>query len=110
MTDAAISYYRYDYPDVPGSHGVDTSIAAATDMAPVAGTLRHMVLTAVKAAGSRGLTTNEIADTLNIDRNSLQPRTTELKLLGQIEDSGQRRANANGKRAIVWTATKGGDE
>ena len=41
-----------------------------------------------------------------MERTTVQPRTSELKLLGLIEDSGERRRNRNGKRAIVWVACK----
>jgi hypothetical protein len=39
-----------------------------------------------------------------MDRWSIQPRTSELKRKGLIRDSGQRRPNCTGKKAIVWTA------
>ncbi len=95
------------YPNHPGSRGIDTSVAAAADIAPVSGRLRKLVLEAVRNAGARGITTNEIAELCGIDRGSAQPRTSELKLLGLIRDSGYRRCNANGKKAIVWTAVGG---
>ena len=97
------------YPEVPGHRYVDTSIAAAAAIAPQCGRLQRLALAAIKAAGPSGLTTDELASRLGLDRGSVQPRTSELKLLGLIRDSGQRRRNANGKRAIVWTAT-GGEE
>jgi DNA-binding Lrp family transcriptional regulator len=61
-----------------------------------------MVRDEIANAGPHGATTNEIAERLGIDRGSVQPRTSELKLFGVIEDSGQRRFNRNGKAAIVW--------
>lgn len=96
------------YPTLPGHRGVDTSIRAAEEIAPAAGTLRAKVLAAIKATGAEGLTTNELVDRLGIDRDSLQPRTSELKAQGLIRDSGQRRRNANGKLSIVWAATARG--
>ena len=47
---------------------------------------------------------DELAARLNMDRWSIQPRTSELKRKGLIRDSGQRRPNCTGKMAIVWTA------
>lgn len=92
------------YPDTPGHRGVDTSVAAAEDIGPNLGRLQKSVHAEIKAAGPAGLTTNEIAARLDIDRSSVQPRTSELKVRGMIADSGMRRLNASGKRAIVWIA------
>jgi hypothetical protein len=58
----------------------------------------------IRDAGTQGLTADELAARLNMDRWSIQPRTSELKRKGLIRDSGQRRKNATGKLAIVWIA------
>jgi len=92
------------YPNTPGHRNVPTSVAAAGMMARVAGPLRRMVYRAVHEAGSRGLTTDEIAAALGMHRYSVQPRTSELKHDRQIRDSGRRRPNASGCNAIVWVA------
>lgn len=97
------------YPETPGHRWVDTSIEAAAAIEPHCGRLQRISLAAVKAAGSSGLTTDELAERLKVDRSSIQPRTSELKLMGLIGDSGQRRKNRSGIRAIVWTATGGAD-
>lgn len=94
------------YPDVPGHRGIDTSIDAAGDIAPSVGRLQRIVFDAIATAGAAGRSTNEIADQLQIDRGSIQPRTSELRSKRLIADSGQRRCNANGKQAIVWTLPK----
>jgi hypothetical protein len=93
------------YPDMPGHRGIETSIAAADMVAGIAGPLRRMVYKAVHEAGPRGLTTDEIAAALRMPRYSVQPRTTELKYDRRIRDSGRRRHNASGCRAIVWVVT-----
>jgi hypothetical protein len=90
------------YPHSPGDRGIDTSIAAGESIRPVLGNLQRMVLAAVCDAGERGATTNELAARLDMGRDSVQPRTSELRRLGRIADSGRRRPNANGKAAIVW--------
>ena len=90
------------YPDAPGHRDVDTSVAAADTLAPKLGRLQLMAQTAIRAAGARGLTADELAAHLDMDRWSIQPRTSELKRKGLIADSGKRRPNATGKMAIVW--------
>lgn len=93
-----------EYPSGPGHRGVETSIAAARDIELSVGHLQRVALRAIRAAGARGLTTNELAATVRVHRDSIQPRTSELRERGLIRDSGARRLNTNGKRAIVWIA------
>ncbi|CAN5899763.1 hypothetical protein BH24BAC1_BH24BAC1_36910 [soil metagenome] len=92
------------YPDSPGHRNVDTSIAAADALALKLGRLQRMAQAAISEAGPRGLTADELAARLEMDRWSIQPRTSELRRKGLIRDSGQRRPNGTGKLAIVWTA------
>lgn len=92
------------YPDTPGHRNVDTARAAADAMTPKLGRLQRMARRAICDAGSIGLTADELAARLGMDRWSIQPRTSELKRKGLIRDSGQRRPNATGKLAIVWIA------
>jgi hypothetical protein len=91
------------YPLYPGTKGTDTSAAAAADLAPKLGRLQNMALAAIREAGANGLTADELADKLGMDRWSIQPRTSELRLRRLIADSGARRRNSTGKQAIVWT-------
>lgn len=91
------------YPNAPGYQDTDTSREAAEAVEPAAKTIAALALVAIERAGATGLTAEELAETLRLDRVIVQPRTTELKLLGKVRDSGQRRHNASsGKRAIVW--------
>jgi hypothetical protein len=92
------------YPDAPGHRDVDTSIAAANALAPKLGRLQRMAEAAIREAGLYGLTADELAARLDMDRWSIQPRTSELRRKGLIRDSGLRRPNATGKQAIVWIA------
>ena len=92
------------YPAAPGHRGVETSVAARDTLAPKLGRLQRMAETAIREAGWLGLTADELATRLELDRWSIQPRTSELKRKGLIRDSGQRRSNATGKLAIVWVA------
>lgn len=93
------------YPDAPGHRNVETSIAAANALAVRLGRLQRMAQAAIHEAGEQGLTADELAAQLRMDRWSIQPRTSELKQKGLIHDSGQRRANSTGKLAIVWVAS-----
>lgn len=94
----------FEYPIGPGHRDVDTSVAAARDIEISVGRLQRIALRAIRAAGTHGLTTNELSAQVRISRDSMQPRTSELRELGLIRDSGARRLNSNGKRAIVWIA------
>lgn len=90
------------YPNAPGHRNVETSIAAAEALAPKLGRLQRMAVAAIRDAGADGLTADELAARLDMDRWSIQPRTSELKRKGLIRDSGLRRPNCTGKLAIVW--------
>lgn len=92
-----------EYPDTPGHRGIETSKAAAKAVAPKLGRLQNLVLSAIAERGAFGLTTDECAALLGVDRGSIQPRTSELRRKGLIVDSGRRRLNATKIRAIVWT-------
>lgn len=92
------------YPATPGHRGIDTSVSAAEAVAGIAGPMRRLVYKTIFTAGAHGLTTDEIAQALGMPRYSVQPRTTELRHHRRIKDSGRRRPNASGCRAIVWVA------
>ena len=72
------------YPDAPGHRSVETSIAAANAIAPKLGRLQRLAQTAIRDAGSHGLTADELAARLDMDRWSIQPRTSELRRKGLI--------------------------
>lgn len=90
--------------EMPARGKTDTSWQAAAAIAPKAGAIRATVLDWIKKAGANGLTTDEVTAIVGIDRGTVQPRTSELKVGGHIRDSGIRRKNDNGKKAIVWIA------
>jgi len=93
------------YPNAPGHRNVDTSISAANTLAPKLGPLQQKALAAIRSTGPRGLTADELAARLGLGRATIQPRTTELRRKGLVQDSGHRRLNSSGKRAIVWVAS-----
>lgn len=92
------------YPKSPGSKGGHgpRKMLPPTWPRNVGGS--KLVLAAVTEAGPVGLTADEVAARLELDRWSVQPRTSELRRLGLIGDSRQRRRNVTGKRAVVWVA------
>ncbi len=93
------------HPSVSGDRAVDKSIDAAREMKIAVGHLQRVALKAIRAAGGRGLTTNELVAAVRITRDAIQPRTSELRDRGLIRDSGARRRNETGIKAIVWVAT-----
>ena len=93
-----------EYPYSPGHCGIDTSADAARSIEIAASHLQRIALRAIRAAGARGLTTHELARLVAVHRDSIQPRTSELRRRGLIRDSGARRINPTGKHAIVWVA------
>lgn len=88
------------YPRAPGFKARDTSAEAAAEVKPKAPLLRNLCLDLLIA--STGLTADEVAGRAGFSVLSIRPRLTELSALGLIIDSGERRRNASGKRAIVW--------
>lgn len=95
------------YPERPGFKGEgvtrETSEAAADAIAPA--------VKALQGAALRSLATLERATVLECiartpyARESLQPRFTELKHLGLVRPTGERRRNPSGKSAAVLTLT-----
>lgn len=96
------------YPHSPGHRNVDTSVAAAEALKPRLGRLQRLVEATIREAGENGLTADELASRLDMNRWSIQPRTSELRRMGRIGDSGTRRLNSTGKKAIVWVAANQG--
>ncbi len=90
--------FSFRYPTGPGHRDTDTSREAASDMASRVTGLRLAVLGALR----EDRTADECAAALGESVLAIRPRLTELKRLGRITDTGERRANASGKRAIVW--------
>lgn len=90
----------FAYPHAAGYQARDTSKAAAA-VVPV-GTLQDRTLAVI--AKSNGLTADETAGRMGLSILSVRPRVTELARLGKVRDTGERRANGSGRKAIVWMA------
>jgi len=97
------------YPHSAGHRGVSTSIEAVEAINPHLGNLQSKVFADIKASGLSGRTSRECSASLGLDYDSVQPRISELRRMGKVRDSGFRRPNGTGKRAICWIATGGGE-
>ncbi len=94
------------YPDAPAYRGVETSVDATGAIAPKIGHSQRPTLAVIEQACGQGCTADEAAELCDIARWSIQRRVCELKLKGLIVDSGARRYNSTGRRAIVWVTTE----
>lgn len=92
------------YPYRAGYKARDTSRAAAQSTEPRAPRLRQLCIDQLMLCG--GLTTDECAANMGVDKLSIRPRFSELAALGKVRDSGERRENGSGKRAIVWVLVR----
>lgn len=94
-----------NYPHSPGFKTVqtETSAQAAAEIKTRAATLRDKCLIALARTP---LTADEVAERLNENILSIRPRLSELNKMSKIEDSGLRRENWSGKKAVVWRAIR----
>ncbi len=95
------------YPHCPGVKSMDdTTAKAALDIEGRATTLRNKVMAILS---HHPLTADECAEKMGESILSIRPRLSELRLVGKIVATGERRKNASGKSAIVWQVTIQGD-
>lgn len=88
------------YPETPGFKASGTSEEAAQAAQSNAGYYRNLC---VRALGEHGpMTADEVAARVGADRLTIRPRMSELRKMGTIRETGERRKNASGKRASVW--------
>ena len=78
-----------------------TSRDAATAMASKATALRERVYVTICAAGSRGMTSDEVALALGESVLAIRPRCSELRKALWIKPNGERRMNQSGLKAAV---------
>lgn len=91
------------YPYSPGFKEYSTSRDAAAKIAPTLSHRQREVLEALSRWGS--MTPDEVADHLSRTVLAVRPRLSELKQLGLIEKTGERRANQSGLMAAVYRLT-----
>lgn len=80
---------------------VDTSIAAYAAADTV--TQRQMVLDAISATGSYGMTADELVVDLGLPVNSVTPRVWELRKARKIVRTSEKRTTRFGRLAYVYT-------
>lgn len=88
----------------------DTSRKAALYNYPRSGTQRHKILTAIVAAGARGMTRDEIAGALHLPDSSTDARVLELKAGEWLKETDDVRRTRSGGEAHVLVATLKGVE
>lgn len=64
--------------------------------------VRTMVLTHIRQQGTTGATADEVEKVLGMLPQSVSARFTELKALGQIKPTGDKRKTRSGRNAGVW--------
>lgn len=87
------------YPRAPGFKVAGTSAEAAAKIAPNVDRLRDAVLAEIKRQPA---TADEIADRLERDCLAVRPRVSELRRLGKIVATDERRRNRSKCSATVW--------
>lgn len=88
------------YPNYPGAKIAGASQDAADDIAEHAETLRDRVDKLFSQHD--GLTADECAEQLGSEIWSVRPRLSELRRMGRIVETDQRRKNRSGMTATVW--------
>jgi predicted ArsR family transcriptional regulator len=99
MNQPAFNFDRY--PHRVGHKRTDTSASAARSVEASAPRLRQLCLDMLRISGP--LTADECASNMGRDKLSIRPRFSELREMGKVVDTGERRRNRSGKSAIVWT-------
>ena len=94
------------YPSAPGYKVEGPSREAARKIAPRAGSLRAKVLNYYTTNYPRNFTADEIAKALNLSVLSSRPRLSELRALGWLEETAERRPNESGCMATAMRASR----
>ena len=96
-----------DYPGHPGSKGSSgTSKEAAEAITPMVAHLRKVALAMLDQLGEA--TPLECCEFAGLPRETLEPRFSELRAIGLIEPTAERRRNPSGRSAAVLRLTDKG--
>lgn len=71
-----------------------------------ANSLELLAYKMIDSTGIEGVTGERLSFITGIDKNTICPRIAPLVRKGFIVDSGRRRYNETGKRAIVWVSRR----
>jgi len=96
-----LDLFSHGYREPP-SEPVDTSIMAAEDARPTAGTQRRRLYDVIRRRGSHGATDDELEVLTGLSHHTVSPRRRELVLHGLVRDSGEMRPTRKGRMAKVW--------
>ena len=88
----------YLYPHAAGWKDPATSREAAASLN--AASIREIVRKCVLTYGP--MTTDECATILGLSVLTVRPRFSELRALGCLRDTTERRRNISGRKAVVW--------
>ena len=98
----------FSYPDNPGYKGQLTSKEAAENKKDTKAFDQREVLLTLEAAGPDGLTADEVAAINGHIYTKYRPRFSELRKLGSIEPTGERRASYLGSDMDVYRLVRNG--
>lgn len=96
----------FSYPRAPGFKERSTSRDAARAVAGKAATIRADVLRCFRDVWPAGLTAEEVTDMLELDKDAVRPRCSELVAASQILATTVRRPGRSGVLARVWVARR----
>jgi hypothetical protein len=95
------------YPRVPGHKGdLATGREAARKIAPVVKGIRLRVLNSYRQIFPAGMTADQAATNINLSILTVRPRCAELRRLGLLEATCDRRSNSSGHTAVVLRASR----
>jgi len=94
--------FDFKYPHKAGHRNVDTSVEVAEKVNKTLKRVAKIVLLELEKVYPKGLTGTEIANKCNRSILSVRPRTSELKILGLIVDTEERRKNEWNNNEIVY--------
>ena len=93
----------WDAPATPYQKHSDTSMEAAVQAAPKAGTQLGLVFAHLRAY-RQGATDEAMQDILGMNPSTQRPRRVDLVSRGLVKDSGRTRLTRSGRKATVWVA------
>lgn len=111
MTHDQLDLMSFLAERAPASRATDPQTShEAAEAHPLIRSRDRMAALRAHAANPRGLTDHELADLMQRQQTSAGKRRGELRDIGMIEQTDERRAAPSGSSAIVWRITEIGHE